>query len=222
MSISSRFFQSFLGALVVCLAVQVPAQASLILNQGGPTAQVTDVKAYDSNNNFLGNATLASGSYSGNDATGSGQPLLGALNDGLFGNDTWTFLGKSDEADFGPFSSNPNSTWGFLVLDDPIDGPVALSLKAATNFSVYFFDESFTDIKSFKFKTDGTALNPQGQPQDLSHASLFAVLGNGEPGEPGDPVIPEPTSLLVWSVIGLGVYAMGRRLRRKELEAQDS
>ena len=62
--------------------------------------------------------------------TGVGTPL-GDLN--------WIEIGKSDDPNNGPFTSNPEVTSGTLTLDTAISGNVVLSLKGSNEYAVYAF-----------------------------------------------------------------------------------
>jgi len=124
-------------------------------------------------------------------------------------------------------------------LDNPLNGPLALSLKAGDFYSVYFFDESFSGIESFMFTTAGVATVTTGGPNsmtiplDLSHASLFQDPSftpdpvpdpdpdpDPDPGPlPGPNVVPEPTSIAIWSLLGLGCAGYGARRRRRNRTA---
>ena len=53
---------------------------------------------------------------------------------------SFDYLGKSDDAGNGPFTSNPGGTSGTLTFDTPITGWFVIGLKAATNYSYYLFE----------------------------------------------------------------------------------
>ena len=86
---------------------------------------------------------------------------------------TFTYAGASDGPNNGPFISNPQvSTSGTLTFDSPIVGNFVIGIKAATNFSYYFFSAlSPTSFLTFS-STAGIAVNQNDVPQGLSHANL--------------------------------------------------
>ena len=74
-------------------------------------------------------ATAAAGPFPGNDKP---TDLLNRLNNlNLFGTGitTWTLIGSSDEVSNGPFDSNPSTTSGQILLDNPINGPFVIAVK---------------------------------------------------------------------------------------------
>lgn len=195
-----------------------------------PIASTTDVSAYSTaipGMTSLGFATQATGSFSGNDTGAMGTALTKLNTENLFSTGlTWMLADKSDDPTPDYFANNPGTPTGTLSLSQALDGPFVLSLKAANNYSLYYFDGTFQDVLSFEFTTIGTAQNPQGAPQGLSHASLFLPQsggngggggngngGGGGSGNIGDTPIPEPATLAVFGGIAL-VGAVGYRRRR--------
>jgi hypothetical protein len=168
------------------------------------------------------NATDCQGPLSGND-TGAGNPLLTALNQGLFdvgSNVTWDLVGKSD--------SNQNNNFGFQAQNGSNIGSWSLgeelgsglntfviSLKSSTSYSAYLFqdiDFSQTGLEGI-FNTIGVSLAGNGkQGKDLSHASIFKATYVTIPETPKR--VPEPAT-----VIALGFCAMGalKGLKKKPL-----
>lgn len=121
--------------------------------------------------------------------------------------DNWVFRGKSDDNPSFTFESNPEETYGTLVLkvgDDgisPLSGNVVLSLKAGNQYAVYAF-AGLIDVASFEFKN---------LPKNLSHASLYTSTPSPITGPPG--AVPEPASLAIFGfgVLGLGIGQLRRR-----------
>lgn len=178
---------SSLALAVAAFAVSAPAYAALS-PATPPTCANTDVSP---------NSFACSGAWAGNDANQQAD-VLAELNSLL--PDTWTFVGKSDDANNGPFTGNPGTTSGTLTFDSPISGNFAIALKASNSFSLYVW-QGVSGVTSIDFSTMGTALNPQGRPQALSHATLYVGA------------IPEPgTYALMFA--GLGVVGLMARRRK--------
>ena len=87
---------------------------------------------------------------------------------------SWNFAGKSDDSGNGPFTSNPQLAFsGLLVFDTPISGDFVIGLTAADQYSYYLF-RATSAVTSLTFdSTEGVATTIQGNPQTLSHASLY-------------------------------------------------
>jgi len=133
---------------------------------------------------------------------GDGSGWTGSFDTGL----DWSFEGSSDDSAGGPFTGNVESNAGTLTFDTPMTGAFAISLKAANFYSLYYFDASFAGTTSIDFDTIGTATNPQGKAQDLSHASLFTAGGTPPTG------VPSPTAALA----GLGLMGLLVSRRRRK------
>ncbi|HUG25996.1 PEP-CTERM sorting domain-containing protein [Piscinibacter sp.] len=119
----------------------------------------------------------------------------------------FSFVGKSDDADNGPFTSNPMDTTGTLNFDVPITGFFAVALKAGDAFSVYLFDGGVAGLTSIDYSTLGVSVNQDGQAQDLSHATLISVGPFAAP-------IPEPETYALM-LAGLGVVGFVARRRKR-------
>ena len=143
------------------------------------------------------------GSFVGNiNGDPSETAFLDATWGGLAGG-SFDYLGKSDDPNAGPFTSNPSGTSGTLTFDTPITGWFVIGLKASNNFSYYLFDAT-SPLASLTFdSTAGVAENSQGVPQGLSHATLYAVAA---------PVPESETYALMMA----GLAAVGFMSRRRK------
>ena len=116
---------------------------------------------------------------------------------------TWTAVGSSDDASFGPFTGNPNGTSGTLTFDNLLTGPFVLAIKAGNAFSLYYFLNSGAGVSSVNFTTAGVAINANDIPNGLSHATLYSRLN----------VVPEPSTYLLMATGLLGMAVVARRRR---------
>lgn len=173
-------------ALAAFATTAAPAYAALI-SAAPPTCANSDVSP---------NSFACSGSWLGNDANQQ-TDVLAELNNLLA--DTWTFGGKSDNANNGPFTGNPQTPTGTLTFDTPISGNFAIALKGSNSFSLYVW-QGVNKVASVDFSMIGTATNPQGRPQDLSHASLYVGT------------VPEPGT---YALMFAGLGAVGWIARRR-------
>ena len=186
-------FKLFTGVAVVA-ALLAPQSASAQLVPTGLSCTLASVAM---------GASGCIGAYNGND-TGQQADILAKL--ALDFGGSWTSLGKTDDANFGPFTSNPtNVNSGTLSFDMPRTGPFALLLKTSTEFSIYYFANAGT-VSSVNFNTVGTSQNNQGVGRDLSHARLYTGSGSMN-------VVPEPSTyaLMATGMIGLVGFARRRR-----------
>ena len=149
-------------------------------------------------------STACRGSFVGN-INGSASEIT-YLNSQFGG--SFSYIGASDGVNNGPFTGNPTvSTLGTLTFDSPQIGQFVIGIKAANNYSYYFFT-ALVPTSSLTFSsTAGIAVNGRGIPQDLSHANLYVTT----------PPVPEPETyaLMMAGLAALGFVA--RRRRRSEL-----
>lgn len=153
-------------------------------------------------------AIACEGSFEGND-TGAGDPLLTALNDGMFANLVgdlqWDLFGKSDEnSSFTADNGLTSGTWSVL---EAITGPFVISLKSGTSYSAYLFDGK-TPVTSGTFETLGVSVNNKGKAQALSHASLFVAQSNGSTVD-----VPEPATALALGMFTIGSLGLLKKKR---------
>lgn len=142
-------------------------------------------------------ASACRGSFVGN-INGSAAEL--SYLDSQWSN-TFTYLGKSDDAGSGPFTSKETGTTNVtLTFDQAISGTFVIGLKAAHNYSYYLFNAA-TPVSSLTFSsTAGIALNNRDSAQGLSHASLYVAA------------VPEPESYALM-IAGLGLMGVVARRR---------
>lgn len=142
-------------------------------------------------------ASGCSGSFVGNlNGSTTETDFLASLLGGA-----WTFAGSTSDAGDGPFASDPGSvTGGTLTFDSPLSGRFVIGLKAAHNYSYFYFD-ALTPVSSLSFDTTaGIATNAKGMAQELSHATLYTAA------------VPEPETWALMA-LGLGVVFAGARRR---------
>jgi hypothetical protein len=123
--------------------------------------------------------------------------------------EVWTFAGSSADADFGPFSGNPQVPFnGTLAFDTLHTGYFAIGLVSSGKNSVYLFNTK-RRIGGLSFDSlEGVATTPQGNPFPLDYAVLYLATS-----------VPEPPTGALWllGLAGLGgaVHRFGRPVASK-------
>ena len=171
------------------------AATSFALSSFGASAtaavQCTDSVATTNNAGYIS----CQGPVSGNIAPG--QTHIAAFS----GFGTFNLVGKSDDAGFGPFASNPGSgTSGTLSFDTPQTGFFVLGIKGGPTYSLYLFNGGSLGISALNFDTLGVTKGNGGAGPGLSHLALFA-----------QPV-PEPES---YALMFAGLAVVGTIVRRR-------
>lgn len=178
-------------ALAPCLAAAV-----LALGAAGAQAEVCS----DTNvaTPFL---TGCAGSFAG---TLSGAPSELASLGTLFGA-PFLYVGSSNDADFGPFTANPQVAFNLtLAFDVPETGVFVLGLVSAGQHSFYRFTTK-RRIGGLEFDSlEGVATTPQGNPFALDYAVLYRAVP-----------VPEPGTSLMLATGALALLGWRRRARRE-------
>ena len=115
----------------------------------------------------------------------------------------FSYLGRSDEADSGPFATNPQVAFnGMLAFDQPHSGQFVLGLVSAGKYSFYLINTK-RRVGGLGFDTlEGVATTPQGNPFALDYAALYVVT----------VAVPEPVPALLFAT-GLAALTLARRRR---------
>lgn len=161
----------------VCLAAA--AATGLALGSGAVHAEVC------SDTNFgTPFVTGCAGSFAG---TLDGGAAELAFLKATFG-DTFSLAGRSDDVDFGPFTSNPQVAFnGTLSFDSPVSGVFVLGLVSSGQHSFYRFNTK-RRIGGLGFDSlEGVATTPQGNPFALDYAVLYTAVA----------AVPEPATSLM-------------------------
>jgi hypothetical protein len=142
---------------------------------------------------FVGCAGAFVGTLDG----GSGE--LSALTTAFGGE--WSYLGRSDDTDHGPFVGNPQVAFnGVLSFDEPMSGSFVIGLVSSGQHSYYRFTTK-RRIGGLGFDSlEGVATTPQGNPFPLDYAVLYTLSA----------AVPEPSAALLLAA-GLATLALRRR-----------
>ena len=190
---ATSLFTALPAAAVIGGAVECPDSARTIGNPGYSDCRAISSGVVSGSSQDLANLTL----FFGN-TTGGG---------------TFMFAGRSNDANAGPFQSNPGLVnHGTLQFDQPVTGFFALALQSADRnfYSYYLFDSNAFRgaAPSIDFDTDGLAgpnRTARPTPANLLFAGLFI-----QPSGPG--TVPEPAGVaLVLTALGALVLTKRRR-----------
>lgn len=158
----------------------------------------------------LPNYVTCSGALSGNIGDNNNLAAELSLLSSTFGG-TYNYVGKTNDANFGPFANNPaGSISGSLNFDTPETGLFVVGLKASNTFSFYLYNGGVSGIGSVSFNTIGSGTNNQGIAQGLSHATLYRA---NDTQVNVNAVVPEPSTyaLMAAGLAGLGLVSRKRR-----------
>jgi hypothetical protein len=180
----------------------VPASAQAQLASAGADCQYfMGVSIF---NQFIPAAQACAGAFAGNDRHYHAE-IAALINANGWG--SGTYLGTTDAgSSSGPFSSVDGGKSGVIVFDSPLTGDYVFVMKAANQFSLYYFT-GLVGATELSYVTSGIALNNNGKPQGLSHVSLW--------GNP--PVrVPEPNTGLLLATAMMGFLGATRRRRNQQ------
>ena len=132
----------------------------------------------------------------------------------------FTYVGKSSDANSGPFTSNPGAPAGMLTFDPTltIAGTffvLGFESESLNNYSFYLFDSRSFPTQSVSFdtlgitKADGSQDQIAGVPigPNLAFASLYVQI------QPTGGPVPEPAGIALIA-IAFGALALTTRRRR--------
>jgi hypothetical protein len=160
-----------------------------------------------------------------NDVTNgdSGNLASQILATGVFGNITnWTFNEKindngtttgSDPLSFNWVdvgSEQTSGSFNFSNLNFATTA-LAISLKSARGFSMYYLPAGSLSSSTVSWNTLGVSTNPQGNPQALSHASVYFNT---------PPTTAVPTPALLPALAGMGLAAVRKRKQVQEAKSE--
>ena len=167
---------------------------------GGGSTPVTSVTC------GMSTATVGNTGYQACQGPISGNIAPGQTNTASFASLTYNLVGKSDDALFGPFSSNPSgSTSGTLSFDTAQKGLFVLGIKGGPDYSLYLFNGGSSGITSLNWDTLGITTGGGKAGPGLSHFALFTST----------TPIPEPETYALM-LAGLGVIGFIARRRKQQ------
>ena len=199
------------GALVLGVVLGTMAPLAHALNDTGCDDTVETKK----NLGYVGcvgpnDYAFASGSASAAELSdlSTGFPVGGV-------SQTWQRLGLSTDAGFGPFSANPGTSTGSLLLDMVRNDIFVIGLQALgvdiitgarlQRVSYYEFDYSKLVLGTNSILFDTTGINSNPPAPALQVAALYTLVGtSGGPG--GGTGVPEPGT---WALAGAALAALG-------------
>ena len=195
MNIRKAIFGTSAATLLAVVSISAPAHAYVLtMDPNCSVAAAVFNPDYDA---CVGAYLLGGGE---NDVTDGAADNIATiiLNDNdVFGAADWTFLDKNDDV---------GGTSGTLSIADFGEGwpiEIAISFKAARNFSIYYWSALAGPPGTIDWSTAGTATNSSGIAQGLSHYSVFYRSTSKK--------VPEPGTL---ALFGIGLMGLGLARRR--------
>ena len=130
----------------------------------------------------------------------------------------FTYIGKSNDDDSGPFVKNPQAAFGTLLFDPSVSVRgtffvLGFESESLNNYSYYLFDSRKFDSREFAFDTLGITDIDGGQPKLKEQGPLLGFAALYVRLQPQAGAVPEPTGVALIAA-AFGALALTTRRRR--------